>query len=225
MDRINGVTGECFNAIAQLRALDESALPSPEALHRRLRGFVDAMMQRAAQAGFTREDVNDIAYAVVALADEVALSRSETVRQFWTNQQLQLLYFQENVAGEGFFTRLQALRRDPRRHEVLRVYHLALLFGFQGRYRVRGGELELMNLTDDLHRELSRSRRFESEVLSPQGERPESSRARGAVRGRLPWIAAGGAAAAALVLFVGLRLWLGASVSSVVERISAANLP
>jgi type VI secretion system protein ImpK len=224
MDRINGVTGECFNAIAQLRQLDESALPAPEALHRRMRGFVDAMMQRAAQAGFSREDVNDIAYAVVALVDEVALSKGEGVRQFWVGQQLQLLYFQENVAGEGFFTRLATIQRDPRRHEVLRVYALALLFGFQGRYRVRGGELELMNLADELQRTLGRSRAHDAETLSPQGEPPEVRRAGG--RGKeLLLYAAGGAVAAALALVLVLRIWLGSSVSSVVERISAANLP
>lgn len=224
MDRINGVTGECFNALAQLRQLDESALPAPEALHRKMRGFVDALMQRAAQAGFSREDVNDVAYAIVALADEIALSKSDAVRQFWVGQQLQLLYFQENVAGEGFFTRLEAIRRDPRRHEVLRVYTLALLFGFQGRYRVRGGELELMNLVDDLQRSLARSREHESETLSPQGEPPELARAGRGGKNVLLY-AAGGAVAAALALVVVLRIWLGSSVSSVVERISAANLP
>jgi type VI secretion system protein ImpK len=224
MDRINGVTGECFNAIAQLRQLDDAALPAPEALHRRMRGFVDAVMQRAAQAGFSREDVDDIAYALVALTDEVALSRSETLRQFWTGQQLQLQYFHENVAGEGFFTRLETLRKDPRRHEVLRVYALALLFGFQGRYRVRGGELELMNLVDDLQRELARSRRFEDETLAPRGERPEGATARGARDFRLLAVA-GGAVAAALAGVIGLRLWLGASASSVVERLSQVNLP
>lgn len=224
MDRINGVTGECFNALAQLRQLDESALPSPEALHRKMRGFVDAMMQRAAQAGFSREDVNDIAYAVVALADEVALSKSETMRQFWDGQQLQLQYFQENVAGEGFFTRLEAIRRDPRRREVLRVYALALLFGFQGRYRVRGGELELMNLSDELQRLLAGAREHESETLSPQGEPPELARAgRGGKEVLL--YAAAGVVGGALALVLILRIWLGSSVSSVVERISAANLP
>lgn len=224
MDRINGVTGECFNALAQLRQLDESALPAPEALHRKMRGFVDGMMQRAQQAGFSREDVNDIAYAIVALADELALSKSETIRQFWVGQQLQLQYFQENVAGEGFFTRLETLRRDPRRHEILRVYFLALLFGFQGRYRVRGGELELMNLQDDLQRTLSRAREHEEETLSPQGEPPEIAKAGSRGRATLLFVA-GGALAAAVVLVIALRIWLGSSVSSVVEKISAANLP
>ncbi len=224
MDRINAVTGECFNALAQLRQLDEAALPAPEALHRKLRGFVDRMMQKAAQAGFTRDDVNDIAYAVVALADELAQSRSDALRQFWGSQQLQLQYFQENVAGEGFFTRLEALKRDPRRHEVLRVYALALLFGFQGRYRVRGGELELMNLQDELQRILARSREHDAETLSPQGEPPEVARA-GRGGKAVVLYAAGGVVAAALLLVIVLRVWLGASASSVVERISAVSLP
>lgn len=227
MERITGVTGECFNALAQLRHLDDAALPSPESLHRRMRGFVDAMMQRAAQAGFSREDVNDIAYAIVALADEIALSKTEAFRQFWSSQQLQLVYFQENVAGEGFFTRLETLRRDPRRHEVLRVYYLALLFGFQGKYRVRGGELELMNLTDDMQRDVGRSRKSrkgDDETLSPHGERPEGTVARGG-RSKLPLFVAGGTVVAAAVFGLVLRIWLGSSVSGVVERISAANLP
>jgi type VI secretion system protein ImpK len=224
MDRINGVTGECFNALAQLRQLDEAALPSPEALHRKIRGFVDTMMQRAAQAGFSREDVNDIAYAIVALADEIALSKSETIRQFWDGQQLQLQYFQENVAGEGFFTRLETLKRDPRRREVLRVYALALLFGFQGRYRVRGGELELMNLADELQRSIAGGREHDSETLSPQGEPPELARAGRGGRATLLYAAAG-VVGAALALVLVLRVWLGFSVSSVVERIAAANLP
>jgi type VI secretion system protein ImpK len=224
MDRITGVTGECFNALAQLRQLDDAALPAPEVLHRKLRSFVDAAMQRAAQAGFPREDVNDIAYAIVALADELALSKSDRIRQFWDGRQLQLHYFQENVAGEGFFTRLETLRRDPRRHEVLRVYYLALLFGFEGRYRVRGGELELMNVQDELARALARSRTRDTETLSPQGEPPEAARAGGGGRGRL-LLLAGGVLASAVLIVVGLRVWLGASVGSVVERISAANLP
>lgn len=224
MDRITGVTGECFNALVQLRQLDDAALPAPEALHRKLRSFVDAAMQRAAQAGFAREDVNDIAYAIVALADELALSRSERIRQFWDGRQLQLHYFQENVAGEGFFTRLEGLRRDPRRHEVLRVYYLALLFGFEGRYRVRGGELELLNLQDDLQRELARSRAHDAETLSPQAEPTKAARAGSGRSGRL-LLAGGAAIGAALLLVLGLRLWLGASVRSIVERIAAANLP
>jgi type VI secretion system protein ImpK len=224
MERVNQVTQDCFNAVAQLRRLAEGALPPPESLHRRLRGFVDALFQKGQQAGFSREDVNDMAYAVVALADEVALTASEELRQFWIGRELQMHYFKENVAGEAFFTRLETLRRDPRRAEVLRVYYLALLFGFQGRYRVRGGELELMNLVEAIDREVARGRRGDGETLSPAGEPPDRSHARGGRGGRLLWAAAGGALAL-LALWVGLRVWVGQSAGAVLERIAVASRP
>ena len=146
VDCISELTRDCFNALIQLRRADADALPPAGALHERLRGVIDAMLRSAADAGVSSEDARDAAYAVVALADEIAAARSEELRQFWSGHQLQLHYFQENVAGEGFFTRLEAQRRDPRKRDILRVYYVALLLGFQGRYRVRGGDLELMTL-------------------------------------------------------------------------------
>jgi type VI secretion system protein ImpK len=224
MERVNQVTQDCFNAVAQLRRLEEGALPPPESLHRRLRGFVDALFQKGQQAGFSREDLNDMAYAVVALADEVAVTTSEELRQFWIGRELQMHYFKENVAGEAFFTRLETLRRDPRRAEVLQVYYLALLFGFQGRYRVRGGEIELLNLVEELGRDVARGRRRDVETLSPEGEAPDRSRARRGAGGRLLWVAAA-AAVALVVLWIGLGVWVGQSAGSVVERIAAASRP
>jgi type VI secretion system protein ImpK len=224
MDRVNEITKECFNALFQLRHLDESSLPPAEVLHQRLRGFVDGLFQRAAQEGFSREDVNDIAYAIVALFDEVALSKSESFRQYWLPNLLQLHYFHENVAGVAFFTRLESIRKDPRRADVLRVYWLALAFGFRGRHAVRGGELELYNLTETIHREMSRGRRFESEMLSPRGERPPDALALSGRSGRMLWISAA-AAALVLTLYAGLRIGVATSASSIVQRIAAASPP
>ncbi len=223
MERITEVTKDCFNAIAQLRRLEEAQLPPPEALHRQLRSFIDEMRKKGAQAGYGRDDVDDIAYAVVALADEVALSKGEAMRSFWIGQQLQLAYFQENVAGEGFFTRMEAVRKDPRRAEVLQAYYLALLFGFQGRFRVRGGEMELLNIIADLQRQFSRRRKKDIETLSPSGERPDDSRA-GASSGRLLAGIVAAVLVASLLTVIGLRLWVGSTASAVVERASSAKL-
>jgi type VI secretion system protein ImpK len=223
VDRITEVTRECFDALIQLRRVDPGSLPPPAALHQRLRRFVDAMYTRAAQAGLGRDDANDIAYAIVALGDEIVLSRSDALRESWPGQSLQLHYFHENVAGEGFFTRLEGVRRDPRRREVLQVYYLALLLGFQGRYQVRGGDLELMTLVEDLKHDLERGSRFDAEVLSPRGERPEEGRGAARRSGLVPWVALGAVALVAL-LYLGLRLSVGASAHAIVERIEAANL-
>ena len=184
---------------------------------------MDALFQRAAQAGLSREDANDIAYAIVSLADDIVLSRSDAARDAWASQSLQLHYFHENVAGEAFFTRLQNLRGDPRRREVLQVYYLALLFGFEGRYRVRGGELELMKLTEQLQGELQRSRRFDAEVLSPQGERPTGTQRSARSAGLEVWIAVG-ALVLAVLTYAGLHVSLGVSSGSVVSRIESTNI-
>jgi type VI secretion system protein ImpK len=222
MDRTDEVTKDCFNALNQIRQLDDASMPAPEVLQARLRSFIDVLFQKATAAGFSREDANDIGYAVVALADEVALNKSETVRQYWLANLLQIHYFNENVAGEAFFTRLQTVKRDPRRHEILKVYYLALLFGFQGQYQVRGGELELMNMIDGLQRELTRIQKHEAEMLSPRGERPSEPIARAGRAGPVLWIALA-IAALAVVLVLGLRVTVGLNAGSVVDRIKEVS--
>ncbi len=227
MDRITEVTRESFDAIIELRRADGSVLPPPEKLHDDLRRFIDRLFTRAAQAGFSREDVDDIAYAVVALADEVVAARSEAFTQHWAGHSLQLQYFRSvgAIAGEEFFTRLENVRKDPgRRREVLQAYAFALLLGFHGRYRVRGGEAELLRIQEDVERELARARRHDGELLSPHGERPEDGRSVAGRSGPAMWIAIG-ALVAALLLYAGLRLSLGFSTDGVLERISAMSQP
>ena len=223
MDRITEVTRDFIDALIQLRRVEPAALPAPAALHQRLRRSVDELFTKAAQAGYAREDANDVAYAAVALADEIAISRTEAYREYWSGQSLQLQYFRENVAGEGFFTRLKALRADPRRRDVLQVYYLALQLGFQGRYQVRGGEVELLRLTEEVQHDLERGRRHDAEVLSPQGARPEQARAAAGGPPVLLW-AGVGVLGLLLLVYLGLYLWGGAGTGRVLERIAAAKL-
>lgn len=226
MNRISDLTGECFNGIAQLRAADAVLLPPPEAISSRLRALIDEVLHRGAEAGLSREDTQDVAYALVALADETLLSKpDERIRSYWSLQPLQLHYFRENVAGEAFFRRLEALRKDPRRKEVLLVYYLALLFGFQGKYRVQGAELELMNLTEAVHGELLRGRGREVEALSPSGERPVE-RVQGGREPRSVAVYVGAAALAlTVVVYVALRWSLGASAAEVIDSLTALAAP
>jgi type VI secretion system protein ImpK len=220
MDRVTEATKDCFNAIIQLRQVENDDLPAPETLHVRLRGFVDEMLRRCHDLGFQHNDAQDMAYAVVALLDETALSKSEAVRGHWMGNLLQFHYFQENLAGEGFFNKLGAMRNDPRRVDVLKVFYLCLLFGFQGRFRIRGGELELMNLTESLQQELNRKRKHDPDALSPSGARPMDGLAQGK-RGPPLFALAAGVLAFAVVVYGGLKLSLSSSVSGVAEEISA----
>jgi type VI secretion system protein ImpK len=147
MERIHEATKDAFNALIQLRNIGEDSYVAPEMVHQRMVGFFDDLFRKGQQLGLPERDVQDIVYAMVALADELALRSSAGVRDVWMSRPLQLHYFNENLAGEGFFQRLEMLLADPSRAEALRVYYYCLQFGFQGRYAIRGGELELAAVT------------------------------------------------------------------------------
>jgi type VI secretion system protein ImpK len=218
MKRITELTKDCFNAITQMREAQEGISPSAEVLHQRLRGYVDALLERGPREGFQERDVQDIAYAIVALADETAQGISENVRRYWMGNLFQLRYFNDNNAGEGFFTRLDGIRRDPRRMEVLEIYYLCLLFGFQGKHAVRGGEIELMNLIELLKTELGQALDIPDE-LSPSGERPDDVVLKGARRMPVVWIAAA-ALALAVTVYVALRVSIAGQAVSTRDRIA-----
>jgi type VI secretion system protein ImpK len=220
MDQIDEITRDCFNAIIQLRRIDPGSSPDPNLLHRRLCNFIDGMINKARQMRIAEADMADAAYAVVALADEVALAMPGAVASFWMYNLLQLRYFNENLAGENFFRRAEQLRADPRRYAVLRVYYLCLLFGFQGRYRISGGENERMAFVESLQQDLVRTKMMQDEILAPRGNRPAMASSR--VRRNLPilWLS-GAAIGCALLINLVLHISLSSGVRDVVDRIGA----
>jgi len=220
MDKINQITSDCFIALSQLRELDAPAA-SPELVHERLRGFVDTMRQRAREESLSTQDADDLAYAIVALADEIAMGKPEPMRGFWMGQPLQLAFFNETLAGEGFFTKLQELRRDARRAGVLRVYYQCLLLGFQGKYSIRGGDLELMKLIDTLRPEVQRRMQVPDE-LSPNGLPPDEPLVRSSSRNPFLFVALG-VFAIAIAVFIGMRFTLDQSVADVAARVDDLN--
>jgi type VI secretion system protein ImpK len=218
VDRIDEVTKDTLDGIIQIRQLDPSARPQPELLHQRMRTFLERAMRRATELGFSAQDSQDIGYALAALSDETALARPGELRDYWQRRTLQLAFFNENVAGENFFQRLQSMIGDPGRAEVLRVYYVCLLLGFQGKYRVRGGEIELASITERCASSLRAA--SASTVLSPSGARPRD--AGGGVRRALPLIGASIAAVvASLVLYTALRVSLSSSASDVAQHIAS----
>ncbi|HVE87818.1 MAG TPA: DotU family type IV/VI secretion system protein [Myxococcales bacterium] len=223
MDRLNEVVKDCLDAVVQLRAADPAALPPPAQLHARLKGYAEQMLRQAADEGFSSTEAQDVAFPVVALIDEVALTKGEAVRQHWQHSPLQMHFFQESVAGETFFEKLKELRSDAKRNEVLRAYYLCLALGFQGKYRVRGGELELATLTDSLAKELGRDRKHDPDTLSPSGERPSDSLVSGRQVGPLLILSAA-AVALSLLIYAGLWFTLKVSVNSSAAEVSAAGL-
>jgi type VI secretion system protein ImpK len=222
MDRVNEVTRDVLSTVGQLRSLEETALGEPAALHTQLRSLITDAMRTAATLGFAQHDVQDIGYALTALVDEVIMLKGGQIRDYWAAKMLQLEFFNEATAGQGLFDRLQGLLMDPSRAEVLQVYYLVLLFGFQGKYRVRGGEIELGDLTDRVRDAVRRSGVHKETVLSPHGARPDS-RAEGLKSNRSLIWAAFAVLGVALLAYAGMAWSLSAKVDDVSDEFQALS--
>ncbi|MEY4508357.1 MAG: hypothetical protein RLZZ450_479 [Pseudomonadota bacterium] len=220
MDRVNWVTSDCFNAIGQLGRVRDHRDVEPGLVHARMKSFLENMAKRSREAGFSEQDTKLSLYAVTGLADEVAMSSAGSLRDYWVTRPLQLTLFGENVAGERFFDHLESVRRAPAQADVLRVYYLCLLFGFRGRYGVRGAEvprtdlpridLPLTDLVDSVRAQLGRGLAM-PDALSPNGARPEHGMA--GVARRLPFLGGHLSWVALAVVALCFALHLGFSVA------------
>jgi type VI secretion system protein ImpK len=215
MDRAIALTKDCFNALNQLRALGDHEHVSPELIHRRMSELVERLSTNAREQGVLDRDARDMAYAIVAFADEIAIANA-TLAGFWRENLLQMRFFDENIAGEGFFRRLESLRRDPRRVDVLRTYHLCLLLGFEG-FHIGRPEGELRRLIDSVSAEVDQNIKV-PDVLSPDGERPDDAMIRRRERHPLLWIAVA-SLATALTLYIGLRVVLDGQTDGIIQSL------
>jgi type VI secretion system protein ImpK len=219
MDRVTEVTEAVFNALAQIQRMDPDSTPMPEVIHQQLSTYIEQGLRAASRMGFSQQDVDDMRYALVALTDETVLQRGGPLADFWLPRLLQLRYFGENVAGQAFFHRLESVRRDPTRLEALRVYYLCLLFGFHGQYRVRGGQIELSDITERVREDLVRAKVIPQELaLSPHGPRPYEAIADARRNLLLVWLSVV-AAVASVLLYIWLKLSLVDQAGHLVERV------
>jgi type VI secretion system protein ImpK len=215
MDRTAALTKDCFNAVNQLRALSGNESVSPELVHRRMRELIERFFIKAREQGVLDRDARDMGYAIVALADEIAIA-NPGLAGFWRENLLQMRYFDENIAGEGFFRKLESLRRDHRRVDVLRTFYTCLLLGFEG-YHLGRSEGELRRLMDSVASEVEQGIRY-NDALSPDGERPDDAMLRRRERHPLLWIAVA-SFATALALYIGLRVVLNGQTDTVVKAL------
>jgi len=138
---------------------------------KRMEGLFEQILREAIKAGYRDREIQDSTYALVAFLDE-AINRSEDPnRGAW--QPLQSKMYAQAVAGEGLFDRLKAIRtrRDsPDLADVLEIYYLCFLLGYEGRYAVAEHE-KLEALMDDLREQIEHLRGPQP-PLSPEGAFP-----------------------------------------------------
>lgn len=144
-----------------------------EAFRNRMKSALKEIARAAAKRGYASEDVQEANFAVIAFLDEAVLTSSDPGRSQWARKTLQEELFEQRAAGELFFKRLEALRanRDsPQLVQVLEVYYLCLLLGYEGRYAV-GPKAELHVLMDNVRERIERIS-GRTPYFSPEGQLP-----------------------------------------------------
>ncbi|HYQ02586.1 MAG TPA: type IVB secretion system protein IcmH/DotU [Polyangiaceae bacterium] len=201
LEQMYWVCSDCLTLAMQLGSAQD--LPAPQVLRQRITGLLEAMNGRAAEAGIQQNDLNEALYAIVAFMDEQILRSQWSGRQQWMSQPLQLTYFNENTAGEGFFQRMQAIEQRPNQAHVLEIYYLCLALGFRGKYALQAaGDLDAVE--ERVGSALNRQVRASDEI-SPHGYQNES--VRGFNRRPAPLVLAGaGFFALALIVFIVLKV-------------------
>jgi type VI secretion system protein ImpK len=94
--------------------------------------------REAFSRGLDAKKIEHIKYALAALADECVMNSLWPGKLSWMRRSLQLQFFGEHTAGEGFFERLSQLRQSGLAElDVLEIYAVCLQLGFQGVYKFK----------------------------------------------------------------------------------------
>jgi type VI secretion system protein ImpK len=126
--------GPIFDLILRLKA--GIVAPSNE-----LRPQVAAMMQdfekRAERYRFNPKIVQVSKFALAAFMDETVLTNNFPLRDQWEKYALQLEYFGEQLAGNKFFDKLEAmLKQIEVTQDAVEIYYVCMLLGFKGKYAI-----------------------------------------------------------------------------------------
>jgi len=168
--RLTDVFSDLFVLAAYVK--DARNLGAPDTFRARLQHLFQSAEQRSKEAGIPHDTFAEARYAVTAFLDELIVNSRWAHKEQWAARPLQYDFFGESAAGEMFFKRLDAIRAAmPLNADLMEIYALCLIFGFEGQYKVQDRD-KLKGLLDDMTREIQ-ARRGEPPTLSPHGTRPD----------------------------------------------------
>src|SRR5258706_3318183 len=148
-----------LTGIVRIRA-GKQQLVNAAMFRRRTREALGEVTREAIKRNYAAEHTMETDFALVALLDEVILSSHDPGREAWAQKPLQEELFGLTTAGEVFFTRIEKLLHRPDTAELadmLEVYYLCILLGFEGQYATQG-KTELHLLSDRIRQRIERIR-------------------------------------------------------------------
>jgi type VI secretion system protein ImpK len=194
---------EAFTASARLRANRMGAVDAAS-FRNNVKQSLTTADREARQLGYASQTVKLAVYALIVHIDECVLNSGNPAFQAWHGKPLQEEVFGDHRGGELFFENLRGLLTQPDTEELadlLEVYYLCLLLGFQGRYGGDQGALSAVG--NEAFGKIQRTRGVQGDLtpswVLPRGEKVPKTQD--------PWIrrigiAAVSAGAAAVLLFL-----------------------
>jgi type VI secretion system protein ImpK len=163
-------------------------------------------------------------YALCATADDIVQNLPSSDRLLWTQYSMLSRFFQTRDSGIGFFDELAKLRQNPQvNHHLLGLAHACMSLGFEGKYRVAGGDIPHQQIRRDIYQTLRAREPRAGEELSPHWRGQNILAAH--VRRAVPlWAVASTAAGLLLLSFMAFR-WLLGDLTDIAEAKLASLHP
>jgi type VI secretion system protein ImpK len=203
---------EVLTATARLRTNRQVAADA-DSFRAHVKQLLAGAERDARRIGYTPDDVALALYAVIAFLDESVLNSSQSMFASWPSRPLQEEVFGGHMGGEVFFQHLrQLLAREESDDvaDVLEVFRLCLLLGFQGRYSTADAG-ELRSVAAAVEDKLRRIRGGFPE-LSPHWALPSGEKVPRARDPWLPWLSV--AALVSIVVAGALFGWFRSALDS-----------
>jgi type VI secretion system protein ImpK len=189
-----------FTGIVRIQA-GRQPLSDLELFRKRMRATLREVERDAGNAGYDGTEIRDAEFAIVAFLDEAILSSKDPKVEEWRKRPLNIDLFGQAIAGDVFFDKLADIeRRGDSTHlaDVLEVYLLCLLLGFEGRFAppLRS---EAYRIMERLRSRIEAIRGLDYKLSPPLDLRLEPIE-RPNYRPEWPWWALGGAIVAGVFL-------------------------
>jgi type VI secretion system protein ImpK len=178
--------------------------------------LLDRFEVEARELDVSAEDVYAAKYAYCAAIDEAVLGADMAIREEWERSPLQLKLFGDQLAGEQFFTELDEVRRRGASSvQVLEVFYMCLLTGYQGKYALESKE-KLDYLITTLDKEITHLKGKRA-AFAPFWRAPDS--VAHLIKAEMPmWVIAAGFACLGMVGFASLNWALASEVNGTLGR-------
>ncbi len=174
-------------------------------LRQKIAGMLEDFEKRAERYRFNHKIVQVSKFALAAFVDETVLTNNFPLKNEWEKNPLQLEYFGEQLAGNKFFEKLEAmLNQIDVTADAVEIYYFCMLLGFKGRYAVYEHD-KLLATMQSTANALVKAGKIKPVELSPHwlaNDQPLPVERRG-----MPtWakIAAGAGLAVALIIYLGM---------------------